>query len=362
MNRTASSRDLTQEIGVCPLGPSRQTTHRKLTLSLAAAALFAGLTTSGALAFAGHATSGATSTFRSGMDPMTPCKVIYLSDKTGAADYLYMSGSPYTSYVPLPQMPAVDNGWGLYATKSVIYAGAAPNAINVYKPCGSALGFSLTTAGLGAPLSIAADYSGDVYATEYGTSTIDWFSGATDHPTTTDTPRSPGLPYYLAIDNVGNVYTSGWDPTNTFEQIDICTPHMASCSFCEAVPSPSWPGGVALDGSQHLIVNNEIGSLWVYNAGCGTLDTSYVYSASASPTHFSFTDITLATGENFIWGAKQFDAPQTACPTPYCMDAQAVHYNPTFGTLGVIAPAKHTPVISGDGPGGGIAVWPPGPV
>jgi len=334
-----------------------------LKLSLAAISIFACLTATNAFAFPGHGPVAARSMFAADAPPTLPCKVIYASDRTAGADYLYQSYSPWGAFTPLPAMPAVDDGYGLYATKSLIYAGAAPSTINVYKPCGSALGFSLTTAGFGPPLSIAVDNLSNRYATEGGTNVIDWFnSGGTDTPTTTDTPRSPGLPSYLAVDNVGNVYTSGWDPTNTFEQIDICSPHMSSCAFCEAIPGPSWPGGVALDASQHLIVNNEDGSIWVYYPSCGTLDSTFVYSASSSPTHFHFTAITLSTPENLIWGDKQFDAPQAACTTPFCMDAQAEHYAEVPGTVGTIAAPKHTPVLSGQQPGSGIAVYPPGPV
>jgi hypothetical protein len=334
--------------------------HLNLKLTVAAATLLASLALTPALASTNHMFSRTGSNPGLIADPGLACRVIYLSDATAGADYLYMSGSPWDTYTPLPQLPPADNGLGLYATRSIVYAGAAPNTINVYKPCNSALGFHLTTAGFGPPESIAVDTSNNTYATEAGSSTVDWFSGATD-TATTDTARSPGLPSYLAVDNVGNVYTSGWDPTNTFQQIDICGPHMGPCSFCEAIPTPSWPGGVAIDQNQHIIVNNEIGSIWVYNAGCGTLSSSYVYSASSSPTHFHFTGITLATNETLIWGAKQFDVPQAACTTPFCVDAQAEHYNP-LGIVGPIAPPKHTAVLPSQQPGGGIAVWPPGPV
>ena len=79
-------------------------------------------------------------------------------------DYLYKATSAFTAYTPLPVMPAADDGLGLWATKDLIFAGASPNKINVYKPCGSALGYSLTTAGYSTPLSIAVDYSRNVYA------------------------------------------------------------------------------------------------------------------------------------------------------------------------------------------------------
>jgi hypothetical protein len=161
------------------------------------------------------------------------------------------------------------------------------------------------------------------------------------------------------------VYTSGWDPTNTFEQIDICGPGMTGCTVCELIPAPSWPGGVALDRFQHLIVNDELGTMHVFNAGCGTQASQYTYSAAAAPHHFHFTAITLSSGvENFIWGAKQFDMPNAiqGCTSPFCMDAQAEHYNAVTGTVGAIAGPRRTATIPGHQPGSGIAVFPPGAV
>jgi hypothetical protein len=331
--------------------------------SLAAVSLFASLTATSALAFSGHGLARPRSMLGADLPPGMPCRVIYASSQTAGADNLYQSYVSWGAYTPLPALPAVDDGYALYATKDLIYAGAAPSTINVYKPCGSALGFSLTTAGFGPPFSIAVDSVGNRYATEGGSSTVDWFNASgTDTPVTTDTPRAPGLPSYLAVDNVGNVYTSGWDPTNTFEQIDMCSPHMTGCVFCEAIPSPSWPGGVAIDAYQHIIVNNEIGSIWVYNSGCGSLASSFVYSPTASPKHFHFTAITLSTNEKLIWGDKQFDVSQAACATPFCMDAQAETYTAIPGIVGAIGAAKHTAVLSGQQPGSGIAVFPPGPV
>jgi hypothetical protein len=293
-----------------------------------------------------------------------PCKVIYLSDKTTARDYLYKSYSPWTAYAPLPALPAADNGWGLWATYDLIYAGEAPNKINVHKPCGSQIGFTLTTFGSGPPTSIAVDTSAspsNTYATEYLSSTIDWFSGATDTPAAYDSPRAPGLPFYLAVDNVGNVFTSGWDPTNGVEQIDECSPHMVGCHVCEVLPTGSWPGGVALDGFQNLIVNSETGTLYVFHPSCGSLASAYVYSTGK----FTFTDITVNTAENQVWGANQFDIAQVGCSAPYCMDAQAVKYVPSAlaPVIGPLLPATHTtPIRHAQQPGSGIAIWPPGPV
>jgi hypothetical protein len=329
-------------------------------LALATATLFAGLTASAALAFTGHPSLKPGAMGGSPVDPAAPCKFIALSDKSGGVDPLYSSAPPYASYVPMPTLSSA-NGWGLYLTHYIMYAGVAPNSINVYKPCElQYVGYTYTTFGFGPPLSIAADTSGNMYATEDGSSTIDWF--ASGDTATTDTARGAGLPYYLAVDNAGNVYVSGWDNTNSVEQIDECGPGMTACHTCETIPAPSWPGGVALDGNQHLIVNNEIGSIYVFNAGCGSQTSSYVYSATSSPQHFHFTAVTLSTNEAFIWGAKQFDLPAAGCGTPFCLDAQAERYNPITGVVGTIAPARHTPIIPGAQPGGGIAVYPPGPV
>ena len=330
-------------------------------LSLAAATLLAALSATSALAATLHGLPGGVG---SNIVPDNTCKVIYMSDETAPGnDYLYKATSAFTAYTPLPVMPAADDGLGLWATKDLIFAGASPNKINVYKPCGSALGYSLTTAGYSTPLSIAVDYSRNVYATEYGTAVVDWFNpSGSDAPAAYDTPRAPGLPYYLAVDNAGNVYTAGWDPTNTFEQVDQCGPGMIGCHFCEAIPSPSWPGGMAVDGNQHLIVNNEYGSISVFAAGCGAQLSYKDYSPGSSPTHFHFTDIVLDERENAIWGDKQFDNPDTGCATTFCVDAQAEHYNALLGHVGAIAPAAHTPIITGNQPGGGIAVWPPGPI
>ena len=323
----------------------------------AATTLFAALSGTAALASV-HAAPAGRPVLDSGAQPNV-CNVIYLSDNTTALDYIYKGSAPYTAFTP-SQMPAVDDGWGLYATKSLIYAGAAPNQINVYKPCGTQVGFTLTTLGAGAPVSIAADNANNVYATELGQSTIDWFAGGVDTPGAYDTPRSPGLPFYLAVDNVGNVYTSGWDPTNSFEQIDICSPHMTTCAPCEAVPAPSWPGGVALDRNQHLIVENQYGSIYVYNAGCGTQASTVNYS----PTNaFHFTAIALNQPETKLWGDKIFNVSQPGCATPYCMDGQAMGYNAATGVIGAILPAVRTaPIRVGEKPGSGIALWPPGPV
>ncbi len=340
-------------------------THVNFTLTLAATGLLTTLTATAALALSGHAATGLRRAFEPNVFPMAPCRVIYLSDKTAGEDLLYKEGAPFGPHTALPQLPAADNGWGLYATKELVYAGAAPNAINVYRPCSSTLENTLTTAGLGAPLSIAVDYpTGTVYASEYGTNTIDVINTSNvDTPSTNDTPRAPGLPYYIAIDNAGNIYTSGWDPTNSFEQIDVCTPGMVTCAPCEALTSsPSWPGGLAIDAYQHLIVNNENGSIWVYGAGCGTLLSHYVYSVQPSAHHFSFTGITLNSGETAVVGAKQFDNVTAACTTPYCADAQYEAYNAVTGTIGAIVAAKHTPVLQSQQPGGGIAIWPPGPI
>jgi hypothetical protein len=339
-------------------------THANLTLSLATATLFASLTASAAFAYNGPAVTGAGWAFESVRYPSGPCRVIYLSDKTAGKDLLYKEGPPFSTYAPLPQLPAADDGLGLYAATKLVYAGAGPNTINVYPPCSPHPVAALTTAGAGVPLSIAVDPRSNVYATELGTPVIDWFNSVgVDTPSTNDTPRSPGLPYYLAVDHAGNIYTSGWDPTNSFEQIDVCTPGMASCAPCEGVTqAPSWPGGIAIDQNQHIIVNNEIGSIWVYGAGCGTLLSQYVYSISPSPHHFSFTGITLNTTETAVIGAKQFDNVGGGCVTPFCMDAQYEAYNAFTGTIGAISPPNHTAVLQNQQPGAGIAVWPPGPI
>jgi len=332
--------------------------------TLAAATLLAGLTATGAVAATGNRFPSTPSSFENNVRAAGPCKEIYLSDATAGSDLLYTIPG-YASYTPMPALPAADNGWGLYAARKAVYAGESVGKIDIYLPCTHTEIHPgpLTTAGYAPPFSIAVDYANNVYASEFGNPTIDWFTaGGVDTATTTDATYRSNVPYYLAVDNVGNVYTSGWDPTSSFEQIDVCTPHMTSCTFCEAIPGPSWPGGLAVDEYQHLIVNNEIGSIYVYNAGCGTLASSSVYSATNSLTHFHFAPITVDKNENAIFGAKQFDVSQVGCTTPYCMDAQALHYTAITGTVGAVAPAAHTPIIAGNQPGSGIAIWPPGPI
>jgi|GEM_PF-2938655 len=320
---------------------------------LAAAALLAGFAATAAVASAGTRVAP-------GIAPAPPCKVIYLADFTGAKDLLYLNFSPWTSYSPLPALPAVDNGWGLWASANgVIYAGAAPNKINLHKACGSQIGFTFVTAGFGAPASIAADTSGNVYATEAGSMVVDWFSGVTDTPAPYDTPRAPSTPDYLALDNAGNVYLSGWNAAHTAEQVDVCGPHMVGCAPCELLPGGTGPGGVALDGLQNLIVNSSPNKkLYVFHPGCGTLASSYYYGPK-----FVFRDITLSTAENLIWGGNDIIATIPGCSSPVCMDAQAVKYSASSSpVVGPLVPAHTAPIINSQKAGSGIAVYPPGPI
>jgi hypothetical protein len=339
---------------------------RKTILTLAAATLFASLTASATLAAETRGFPSYRAPMESAVTPQIPCKLILLSDGSAGIDFVYKNVATFPAYSPMPTLPAADDGWGIYAWGKGIVAGAAPNQINFYEPCSANAYRSLTTAGHGPPASIAVDRSANTYATEYFSNVIDWFNaGGTDTPAAYDTPRAPGLPFYLAVDSNGLIYTSGWNHNSSRQQIDVCAPHMVPCHPCELVPGPSWPGGVALDRYNHLIVNNEDGSLLVYAAGCGALLSTYAYGSVYSPAPaIHFTDIALDTSENVIWGATELQNGDPGCSSTFCTNARGVHYAATAltATIGVFAPNYHTPIISGDKPGSGIAVWPPGPI
>lgn len=309
--------------------------------------------------------------------PLSSCKVVYLSDPTTAKDLLYrMVGTTFHTYGPLPQLPALDNGWGLWAAKTDkrIFAGASgsPDTINVYKPCtGGTPVTSYTTNSQGPPESIAAvDHNGPIFATEQGAYVID--CGTTSSLAACKDTNLAGTPQYVAVGDAKHVYVQGYDSAGD-DEVDQCTytsaPSLTSCSTCALIlyGSPplngASPGGLAVDKNQHLIVNDQSKrGLYSYPAApCNNTAISTFTYSPVSGYNFLLTAITLDTNENSIVGAGYYLNAGPGCPNsnPACMQAREVVYNSATAAIGGWG-AKHTPLLLNQMSGTGIAVWPPG--
>jgi hypothetical protein len=285
-------------------------------------------------------------------DKRAKASCIYLSLAFSGVIDIYSAKKPYVQTGQLTSSNGY--GWGVAAyRKKVVYAATNANTIDFYTPCtGATPTGSVTTSGNGSPYGVSVAPDGSLYATQWSSNTIDYWTApvTSGEAVTTATDPNMSAAAFINVDSK-NAYIVGWSYGGR-EIVDACSTTITGCTTIITMDTiyGGFPGGVVSDDKGNLYVNNNYGALYSYS-GCPSacsLTGSFVYNNGINA--IGYTGIALDHKAKNIWGANDYLC--ASCRIGIAGDAQRQSLP--------LSSAKfngHTPGVNNDY-GAGIAIVP----
>jgi hypothetical protein len=313
----------------------------------------------------------------------TPQAFLYASDnKTGNLDEFCEDGKPNALVMTVPAAA----GWGLavqppqfgHGNSHQMAVGVTGGTISIYTnlpTIGGAPGSVLTLSGKGSgdnALGLCWDDLGGLYATNWPRDTIDYFNAATvaagGGPNNTITTTTITEDFYLACDfapdesgNSGYLMLSGYALGTPNMDSDVAWvklpagPDVVVLKLGNHKAISGFPGGLALDKNDHLLVNNEYGLLYdVGNKEPWNNKAKATCSWAFNPN--DLTDIVFDETQKLeVWAADVTFVP----PSAFVTYAQSENY-PLRNLMSCVTPGQSggpTPQIAGEQQYLSIAVY-----
>ena len=185
-----------------------------------------------------------------------------------------LAGTPITAGLSKPQGIDVHNG-------RVYVANSGAQNIRVYNRCGGAPLVTMTDIP-GVPTGVAVDTSGNVYVANIfdngALGEVRYYAGGVGGGTRIGDPNLSNV-YFVTVDTAGDVFADGINSGGTAE-VDWCqnsSPGLcigSSALWVNTGIPLGFPGGLRIDGSGNLIVDDQLGKISVYTVPAFTLISS----------------------------------------------------------------------------------------